>query len=196
MKGLRWVGMWVVLVVLLAGCAPVAPAPAPEPPAPVVRAVSSAGIDTPVSSVWYNAAGLTVYSDDHATSKFSVNGSTGATATGALTVTGAATVSGALTVSGLLLGNSTQVTLTTGTLTPAYNNYLIDAAAAITLTMATTCATGHLLTLAGNDAQTITIADTRLKSSDGNALTIGQYDVVALLCVGNEWWEIAKSANS
>ena len=53
-----------------------------------------------------------------------------------------------------------------------------------------------MLYLYGDDANTITINDTNIRSTDGSAVTIGQYDIVEFMSSGAEWIHVAKSADS
>jgi hypothetical protein len=53
-----------------------------------------------------------------------------------------------------------------------------------------------MLILYGDDAHNILIADTNLLSSTGSALTVGQYDVCALIFNGTAWVELYLLADS
>jgi hypothetical protein len=66
----------------------------------------------------------------------------------------------------------------------------------VTVTLAAPAVTGQVLYLYGDDNQTITVADSNIYSTDGNAVTLGQYDIVEFLSIGDKWVHVAKSANS
>lgn len=142
--------------------------------------------DTRDDSYLYNGADLYVYSDDHATEKVHIDG-----ATGNVTVAGTATFSGITTLS------STSITVTNGmTLTPSVNVYRLNAAGAVTITLAACTNDGQVLYLYGEDNQTITVADSNILTHDGAAWSIGQYDLVAAICIATKWTQIAELANS
>ncbi len=102
-----------------------------------------------------------------------------------------------VTSTGKLIQGSTAVTLTAGlTITPATNVYLISSSGAVSMTLAAPAATGQLLYLYGDDANTVTVNDTNIYTTDGNAVTFGQYDLVEFISVGGKWVHVAKSANS
>lgn len=103
-----------------------------------------------------------------------------------------------LTIGGMLLQSSTAITLTTAgqTITPSYGLYILSATGAISMTLAACDAPGQVVYLYGDDNQTITVNDTNIRSTDGNAVTLGQYDMVGFMCSGTEWDHLFKSANS
>ncbi len=102
-----------------------------------------------------------------------------------------------VTSSGKLIQGSTAITVTNGaTITPAYSVYNLSAAGAVTVTLAAPAVTGQVLYLYGDDNQTITVADSNIYSTDGNAVTLGQYDIVEFMSVGSKWVHVAKSADS
>jgi hypothetical protein len=125
-----------------------------------------------------------------------------ATITDDLTVTDDATVSGDLTVAGtttlqaIVSLSAANLTVTTATITPTVSAYHADSSGAVTWTLPACSVNGQLLIIYGDDNNTITIADSNLRSTDGNAVTIGQYDVVLFICFDTEWNHVAKSANS
>lgn len=97
----------------------------------------------------------------------------------------------------MLVGASTAVTVTDGmVITPTHTTYVLSAAGAVGLTLGASCDTGQMLYLYGEDAQTITVADTNIYTTDGSTVAIGQYDVVGWICNGNKWFHLFKSANS
>jgi hypothetical protein len=105
-------------------------------------------------------------------------------------------VSDDATIYGFLNLDDTNLTVTTATITPTVTMYHADSAGAVTWTLPACSVNGQLLIIYGDDANTITIADSNIRSTDGNAITVGQYDVVVLICVDTEWNHVAKSANS
>lgn len=112
--------------------------------------------------------------------------------TDVLTVTNA----GNLFQTGLNIGSSDQITGTDGqTITPTKSLYILDSATDITITLAACAHNNQPLALFGNDANTILVADSDLRSTDGAAISIGQYDLVALRCIGAEWIHQSTSAN-
>ena len=116
---------------------------------------------------------------------------------GDLTVTGAASVTGNTTLAALLLASTTTVTVTDGDIiTPTTTAYILDAAAAVTITLGSACTDGQPLFTFGNDAVTVTIDDTNVRTNDGALQTVGQYDLVSWICISSEWVEISDSANS
>jgi len=104
---------------------------------------------------------------------------------------------GNLTLSALEINSTTTVTVTNGlTITPTTSLYILDAAGAVTVTLAACSNNGQHLITYGNDAQTITIADTNILTSSGAALTISQYDLIGWICVSTKWVELFTIANS
>jgi len=129
-------------------------------------------------------------------------GSTGGlTLANGLTVTtgGATITAGGLTVAaGVFAPSFANLTVTDGdTITPTVTVYAIDTAGAVTATLAASASEGQLLILINDDANATIIADTNLRSSDGNAITLaGAYDVAVFVYQDSEWLLIATSANS
>lgn len=117
---------------------------------------------------------------------------------GDATVTGALEVTGNTTLSGILYPSSADLTISVAgqAVTPTTTAIHLDSAGAISMTLAACVPDGQMLWLYGDDANTITINDTNIRSTDGNAVTIGQYDVVGFMCMDTEWNHVAKSANS
>jgi uncharacterized lipoprotein YajG len=106
------------------------------------------------------------------------------------------TVTDDTSLAGLLILSSTNYTSTTASWTPTVTAYHLDTSGNATITMTACANNGQLLILFGDDSNTITIADSNIRSTDGNAITLGQYDVVILACFDTEWIHVAKSANS
>lgn len=139
---------------------------------------------------------LTVTDDFALTDDAAVGGDL--TVTGAVDADSTANFAGAVTFQGLFYSSFANLTVTDGyTLTPAYTTYALDTASAVTITLDAVAAEGQLLILINDDANATIIADTNVRSSDGNAITLaGAYDVVIFVYQDSEWLEIAKSANS
>lgn len=182
------------------------------------------GIDSREDSYIYNGADIRFYSDDHSTETGRQDAAGGwqvaaptsiATATPALSVNSSG-VSNILEIqdastpvarwenggnldliSGVLQPSFADETITNGeTLTPTYTVYALDSASAVTVTLAASADEGQLLVLIGDDAYTITIADTNIRTSDGAAATLGQYDVIVFVYQDSEWMQVVKTANS
>ena len=103
---------------------------------------------------------------------------------------------GSITLGGAFLPSTTQITVTNGyTLTASDTNYILDAGSAVTLTLATCTASGRPLYLYANDAQTVTVADANIYTTDGAAIALTQYDTAFWVCNGSKWALISKSAN-
>jgi hypothetical protein len=101
-----------------------------------------------------------------------------------------------VSVDELFLPGFADETITDGeTLTPTVTVYALDSAAAVTMTLAASASEGQPLILIGDDNNTITINTTNLRTTDGNAVTVGQYDVVMFVYQDSEWLHVAKSAN-
>jgi hypothetical protein len=102
-----------------------------------------------------------------------------------------------LSVSGLLYPSFSNLTVTNGdTITPTSTVYALDSAGAVTITLAASAQEGQPLILIGDDANTITINDTNVRTNDGGVQTIGQYDVILWIYQDSEWIEISDTANS
>ncbi len=106
-------------------------------------------------------------------------------------------VAQSLTLNGKLVTSSTAITLTAGqTITPTTSTYLLSSSGAVSMTLAPCSAsTVKFVTLYGDDNNTITVNDTNIYTTDGNAATLGQYDVVGWACAGTKWSLAWKSAN-
>ena len=102
----------------------------------------------------------------------------------------------------LLLGkltlSFTDLTVTDGyIITPTYSVYALDTAGAVTVTLAASANEGQLLTLINDDANATIIADTNIRTSDGNAVTMaGAYDITLWLYQDSEWLLLLSIANS
>ena len=113
-----------------------------------------------------------------------------------MSISGNLAVTGNTTFSGLVYPSSTTLTPTAGqSITPAYDLYIIDSSGAVSVTLTACSHNGQEVWFYGEDANTITVNDSNIRSTDGNAVTFGQYDVVGFMCAKTEWNHIAKSAN-
>lgn len=103
-----------------------------------------------------------------------------------------------ITLGGGVVFNSTTITVTDAqTLTPTvYNGYRLNAAGEVTITLAVCSQDFQLLVLYGEDSQTININDTNVRTNDGAAQTLGQFDVITWMCINAEWVELSESNNS
>lgn len=116
---------------------------------------------------------------------------------GAATLADDLTLGNDLTLGGLLYPSFTNLTVTNGsTLTPTYTIYALDSAAAVTMTLAASGTEGQLLLLIGDDANAVTIADTNIRTNDGNAQVLNAYDALLLVYQDDEWLELTESNDS
>jgi cytoskeletal protein CcmA (bactofilin family) len=116
---------------------------------------------------------------------------------GALDADSTANFAGAVTLQGALYSSFTDLAVSDGdTITPTYTTYALDTSGAVTITLAASAQEGQLLVLVGDDSNTITINDTNLRSNDGSAQTLGQYDALMFVYQDSEWIEISDSPNS
>ena len=76
-----------------------------------------------------------------------------------------------------------------------YSAYNLSSSAAISITLAV-CTEGGPLILSGDDANNVQVNDTNIRTTDGAAVIMGQYDVTVWFCVDSEWLQIVKSADS
>lgn len=120
-----------------------------------------------------------------------------ASVTGAFAASSTGSFADKLTMSGETVFATSVITpADASTLTPAATFYTINSAGAVTVTIGTSGATaGQMVFLYGDDANTVTIADTNLRSHDGAALTMGQYDLIGLMFSGTDWIQIIELAN-
>lgn len=115
-----------------------------------------------------------------------------------LSATDDAIVSDDLTVGGVFNPGFANLTITNGdTITPAYTVYALDPSVASTVTLAASGTEGQILVLINDDANAVVIADTNIRSSDGNVISLaGAYDTVWFVYQDNEWLLMSESANS
>lgn len=116
---------------------------------------------------------------------------------GALDADSTANIAGALTLQALLYPSVADETITDGeTLTPTVTTYNLSSGGAVTMTLAAAGTEGQILILCGDDANTITINDTNVRTNDGTVQTIGQYDCIVWMYIDSEWLELSESNNS
>ncbi len=112
---------------------------------------------------------------------------------------GGVDVIGDLTISnGLFLPSFDDLTVNDGDwITPTtLTVYALDSGGAVTITLGACSNEGQFLYLIGDDANDIIINDTNVRTSDGNAVTINQWDIVAWVCQDVEWLELFTITNS
>ena len=104
---------------------------------------------------------------------------------------------GDILMNGKLVTSTSAVTLTAGQLIqPTKSTYILSSTGNVSMTLdACGPTTGQFIILYGDDANTITVNDTNIYTTDGNAVTLGQYDVVGWACAGTKWSLAWKSAN-
>lgn len=104
---------------------------------------------------------------------------------------------GVLDVQGKLDYGMASITPGNGsTLNPAVGFYEVNSAGAVTITLGTTdVVAGQWVWLYGDDANTVTIADTNIRTHDGNALALGQYDLIGMIFDGTAWIQAVELAN-
>ena len=111
-------------------------------------------------------------------------------ADGAARLDGGATVAGNLVMSnGLILQEADDLAVSDGdTITPTtISAYNLTASGTVTFTLGSSCTDGQMLYLAADSAQTYNVNATNLRTTDGNALAIDQYDVLGFMCFDSEW---------
>jgi hypothetical protein len=115
-----------------------------------------------------------------------------------LDVDGNATFNGDVTIDDVLNLDDLAYTLTgTQTIMPSASFYAMNPGGALTVTLAITNATaGDILIMVNASAFTVTITDTNILTSDGAAVSLGQYDTIMFIFVGSHWYEISRSADS
>lgn len=152
--------------------------------APEARLREKISIDARDDAYLYNGADLYQYSDDHSTQKFHLDGATGNVDS-----------EGSLDFGTAFKPGFADLTVTDGT-TPTISAMVtaLDSAAAVTITLAACTVEGQVTVLIGDDANTVTINDTNLRSHDGAALALGQYDVAMLICQDTEWIQLIELA--
>ena len=105
--------------------------------------------------------------------------------------------SGITITAGLFRPGFADETITNGEFfTPTAMVHALDSAGNVTFTLGASATNGQIVIFIGDDANTITIADTNIRTSDGNAATLGQFDVIAFVYQDSEWHQIVKTANS
>lgn len=106
--------------------------------------------------------------------------------------------SGTITLQGALYTSFTDLAVSDGdTITPTYTTYALDTTGAVTVTLAASGQEGQLLAIINDDANATVIADTNLRSSDGNAITLaGAHDIALFVYQDSEWLEVSTIADS
>jgi hypothetical protein len=116
---------------------------------------------------------------------------------GALDADSTANFAGAVTLQSTLFQSFGNETITDGeTLTPTLTTYALDSGGAVTMTLAASGTEGQFLVLIADDTGPIVIADTNIRTSDGNALSLGPYDIAAFVYQDSEWLELFLITNS
>ncbi len=107
------------------------------------------------------------------------------------------TVDTDLTVDDTFNIDDTAYTLTgMQTLTPTASYYELNPGGQLTITLAAACTAGDLYLFANKANQAVTFVDTNIRTTDGNAVAMDQYDTVAWQCVGGtEYYLMYNSAN-
>lgn len=110
---------------------------------------------------------------------------------------GATLGAGDLTISnGSFFPDFTDAVVSDGdTITPTAYTRSVSASGNITFTLAASCTDGQPLVIIADDNHSYIIAATNLRTTDGNALTLDQYDTVGFICRANEWWLLYESNN-
>jgi hypothetical protein len=103
---------------------------------------------------------------------------------------------GEVAFSGAVIGVAGNFTPTYGSmLTPTLNAYYVHSSAAVSMTLGSGCTAGHVVYLYGDDANNVTVNDTNIRTTDGNAVVFDQYDSVGWLCMSDEWNLMFESNN-
>lgn len=83
------------------------------------------------------------------------------------------------------------------TITATVTVYALDTSGAVTITLAASADEGQLLVLINDDANATIIADTNIRTSDGNAVTMaGAMDITVWIYQDSEWLLLLAIANS
>lgn len=117
---------------------------------------------------------------------------------GALDADSTANIAGNLTLQALLLTSfSDRATSDGDTITPTVTTYALDTTGDVTITLAASASEGQPLIIINDDDNATIIADTNLRSSDGNAITLaGANDIAMFVYQDSEWNELLTIANS
>jgi hypothetical protein len=125
-------------------------------------------------------------------------------AAGSVTVTETVSAAGITSTGDLVMSDGhiyrqfEDLTVADGdTITPTAraDTVALDTTGAVTVTIAACSTDGHELTLIGDDNNAIVINATNLRTTDGAALGMDQYDVVKLVCQDTEWLVMLESNN-
>ena len=189
------IGLGLLLVGLLFAAAACQPQQEAEFGSQAVR--ERASIYAKTDSWIVDGADILWYSDNRTTQTASVAGDTGLGTFTDVTVSDDLAVTDDATFGGLIVPTLTNLTATDGmTITPTSMVYALDSAGAVTVTLAASGTEGQLLILIGDDSNNVTVADTNLRSADGNAIVIAQYEVVMFVYQDAEWLVVANTDNS
>jgi hypothetical protein len=122
----------------------------------------------------------------------------GATNFDSLVLSSDLTVGGNATIAGTTVNTVSSITPANGsTLTVSSAFYQVNSSGNVTITLGTTGAvSGQIVYLYGDDANTVLIADTNVRTSSGGALSLGQYDIAGFIFNGTDWIELFLLANS
>lgn len=91
------------------------------------------------------------------------------------------------------LAGTTSLTITASyLLTPTYEVYRINAADAHEMTLMACAGDGQSLILYFEDTHVITVADTNIRTGDGAAVLVTQYDILEWICIADEWSLVAE----
>ena len=170
----------------------------------IITNIGNAGTDftastgglTTAGTIVVTAGGITVTAGalDMTTGQILNVGAAGTdfSATGGLTLADDLTITSALFLPGYA-----DETITDGeTLTPTLTVYAMDSGSAVTVTLPAVGTEGQLLFLIGDDTGPVVIADSDIRTADGNALSVGPYDVVGFVYQDAEWILLFQSNNS
>lgn len=189
-KQKQWIA-WLITVMVIAGISTFFGVNYPIPQPPVFTEVD----DEIVALGTTNFTNISV-EDATVTDDLAVTDDT--SVGGDFTVTGNTTATGNVTHSALTIFSSTTITVTDGQhITPTiYTGYRLNAAGAVTITLAACSNDFQPLLLYGEDNQTILVADSNIRTNDGAAQSIGQYDLITWMCIDEDWVEVSESNNS
>lgn len=181
---INWTTVVAVLALLVAGAAVFLQLSAMQAPEPA--AIESATVLTDLTL----EDDLVVGDDASVTGDLAV--------TGTSSVTGVQTFTDAASFAGETIYTRSWITPTAGqTLSPSATFYTVGSTGAVSMTLGTSGVTlGQVVYLYGVDNNTVTINDTNLRSSTGNALSLGQYDIAGFIYNGVEWVEMFLLADS
>jgi hypothetical protein len=199
-----WIG-----ALLIAQCfMPAAPSIPAATPAPNTGPRESICIQCYGLSQFIYGSGAAFYSDAGDTQTLYIDGAGGnidaegsgdfagdltavsVSASGNLTVTGNGSLSGLLTASCV-----TSVLTGDQTLTPTASCYQFTPADNLSLTLEVEPAGTILFMQNISETYTVWITDTNIRTTDGDGVSLGEYDIAIWQSTGSEWYLVANSAN-